>query len=661
MLSIIKLSTAWIGFDCGSSEPNITTYSLLDAGECIFHSPKSTTTIINGELLQLVEFKQTKIYQCKIIIHRRIQHCGVFGHLIPVETGEQEYILDLDFDKCLTIHTTGVFRYDAVHVISNLKSNSTTTKGIDFAGSASGNTCTGGSYADTFGSWNNVFVQGTVTIQLFDESAQVNLQENKIRLNTGTICKFSEKTCIDLERGYTFWKEFPEGKECFTKHYEILYKGNIVKTNSSENEATIFSINDGQATFSLKITGEAVHCNRVILNTEHPKLYIFEGNSKNEYNRLLYNTDVQHNKNIINFDLSTYVNSKFVYVERHVGIQMNEIYNKLIRDKCEVERKTILNSLSLATIAPDEFAYTVTKSPGYMAKLAGEVVHLIKCTPKEVKIIHSNECFDKAKVMVKNETWFLTPKTHILTKHAKSVDCNALIPQYYKINNEWIKFIPKPIATMAPKKFNPNTDIKWTYSSITNLATVGIYSQEDLQNLHQQIMFPIEKQAVLHNIAQQIIGQGNADINLTNLFSENTIWHVITHGWDIALQKLIECGSISSAINMALIIFHIIKLIIDTFIRGYLLHTIYGFSLHLMAAIFSSITHLFMALGSTQSTKTAEKSELKEIVINKQMPEITIVRNPPPIPNRPQANDTPKTLLNTDRLPICKKRSVYNL
>ena len=98
---------------------------------------------------------------------------------------------------------------------------------------------------------------------------------------------------------------------------------------------------------------------------------------------LLYASDVVADKDIVNFDLATYTNSKFVYVERHIGTQMNNLYVKIMRQKCEIERKTIQNSLALASLAPDEFAYTVMKKPGYLARVVGEVVHVIRCQPEK--------------------------------------------------------------------------------------------------------------------------------------------------------------------------------------------------------------------------------------------------------------------------------------
>ena len=419
---------------------------------------------------------------------------------------------------------------------------------------------------------------------------------------------------MDLERGYTFWSEFPHNNECLQDYYNILYKGLAVKTESKYNEAIIYTVNSNEYTFSLKIKGMTNNCNRKILKTEHPKLFIFENN--NNFDNILYSNDVIKSNDNINFDLSMYVNSKFVYVERHFGTQLNDLYINLLKQQCEVERKTIQNSLALATLAPDEFAFDIMKKPGYIARVAGEVVHLLKCIPREVKVAHIPFCFEQLPVTVNNETWFLTPKTHILTRKAKQVNCNAIIPIYYKINKNWIKFMPKPTNTVPPNIFKPNTGIQWTYKNIDTLATSGVYSQQDLQSLQDQIMFPMEKAALLNTIARQMKNQEDYQSeDIKGILTENTVWHIITRAWEVLQKKLLKWGSYSSIIIMLIIIGHIFKLIFDAVIRGYTLHNIYGFSIYLLGAIFSSITHLLVLLyNRRQNTKQRPNNEeLREI------------------------------------------------
>ena len=71
---------------------------------------------------------------------------------------------------------------------------------------------------------------------------------------------------------------------------------------------------------------------------------------------------------------------------------------------CEVEKREIQNSLSLASTSPDEFAYNIIQKPAYLTKLAGEAVHIIKYTPTSVKIHHTRECYEELPVIAGNTT-----------------------------------------------------------------------------------------------------------------------------------------------------------------------------------------------------------------------------------------------------------------
>ena len=91
------------------------------------------------------------------------------------------------------------------------------------------------------------------------------------------------------------------------------------------------------------------------------------------------------------------------------------------------------------------------QKPGYLTKLAGEAVHIIKCTPTSVKIHHTRECYEELPVIAGNTTWFLTPNIHILIKTGTQVDCDIIISPYYKIDGSWINLLPNP--KRVEKKF----------------------------------------------------------------------------------------------------------------------------------------------------------------------------------------------------------------
>jgi len=76
---------------------------------------------------------------------------------------------------------------------------------------------------------------------------------------------------------------------------------------------------------------------------------------------------------------------------------MTAFYHDILIQKCELERQVLQNTLSIAALLPDEFAYRITKQPGHMAVTAGEVIHIIKCLPVKATnkfVLHSLSLFE---------------------------------------------------------------------------------------------------------------------------------------------------------------------------------------------------------------------------------------------------------------------------
>lgn len=65
-----------------------------------------------------------------------------------------------------------------------------------------------------------------------------------------------------------------------------------------------------------------IQCGYLLITTEHSELLIFE---------TIRSTVVfKKQSGISNFDIFTYINSKFVYVKKHVRIQINELYRNML-------------------------------------------------------------------------------------------------------------------------------------------------------------------------------------------------------------------------------------------------------------------------------------------------------------------------------------------
>ncbi|CAG5071967.1 Protein of unknown function [Cotesia congregata] len=186
-----------IGYDCGNKILNMTTISLVDIDECDLDTEPIETTLKDIALLQLNEFEHIQITQCKIEIHRVIQHCGWQSYNSIVNNGINEYILPISHEMCQVAHDHGTLRIGNTFIDGFLP-NITATRSITLAGSVNSNAdCTNAQYSDPFGTWDNVFVIGTAKSTLKFQLARVKVVDNKVHLPSGTSCKLSKGSCID--------------------------------------------------------------------------------------------------------------------------------------------------------------------------------------------------------------------------------------------------------------------------------------------------------------------------------------------------------------------------------------------------------------------------------------------------------------------------------
>lgn len=275
------------------------------------------------------------------------------------------------------------------------------------------------------------------------------------------------------------------------------------------------------------------------------------------------------------------------------------MYHDILIQRCNLERQVLQNALSIARKSPDEFAYNIMKGPGYMALLAGEVAHIIKCIPVDVKLIQTEECYDQLPVHLGNATFYFSPRTHILTKLGIQISCNRLVPPMYMLDGAWYSLGPNPVRAIPPSVIKPLSAPTWQYQNPHNLATSGIYTQQDLDELRDHIMFPAERPAILNSVARGISGQPTVTQggSISNLLDENSIKKIIQSTWDKTWGYLAVFGNISAGLIGILLICRLIKFIFDTVIHGYALHTIYGWSIYLIGAIWDSVTYLLLHLN----------------------------------------------------------------
>ena len=108
--------------------------------------------------------------------------------------------------------------------------------------------------------------------------------------------------------------------------------------------------------YQLKVT----ICAYKLIKTKHPKLFIFDIAVSPFFPR-------KKGTSISNMDLFPYVNSKLVYMERHIRSQIVLLYNEVTLQQCELGNKVLESLLLITRLVPSEFALRLMKEPGYIS------------------------------------------------------------------------------------------------------------------------------------------------------------------------------------------------------------------------------------------------------------------------------------------------------
>ena len=159
------------------------------------------------------------------------------------------------------------------------------------------------------------------------------------------------------------------------------------------------------------------------------------------------------------------------------------------------------------------------------------------------------------------------------------------------------------MAGASPAILKPHSEPTWKYTSPQDLATDGIYNQENFDRLRESIMFPVQKSAFLNDIAREINGQSidGEEGTMGKLLNENSVKKLVESTWMKVWEKLVSFGTASAEIIGILFIIQTIKTIVSLVINGYALHQVFGFSFHLLGAIWTGLTHLLISRNNQNS------------------------------------------------------------
>jgi hypothetical protein len=511
------------------------------------------------------------------------------SHSSTVKNGYASYVLELGESSCNELHKTQTFTHLGV-VISQLKMNSTSLHLATVAGSVDyGSSCQGSHYEDQFGEWTHVVVHAQYEVHLSTAQASLYLDENKLVTNTGFQCVFTEGYCFDIDQGEVIC-DILSSSPCESKRYSVLYEGltsKIQRTNINvvHGVETTVIVEEGDTAFALRLKNPTVLCYQRVFSTEHPKLFV----AFKQHGDFILSCVTDTTTDI---DMFAYLNSKFIYVERHITVQIVQMYLDIIHQECENERKSLQIMITQAMSNPVEFAYDYYHGPGYTAIVKGEVIYLVKCHPTPVTIRETQKCYNSLPVLVNNQSMFLTPRTRIMTPVGEEVECISAVPSGFFILGKWYFSQSKLIHQEAPNEVRPNTRLVWHYNDAHELAKSGIYSDQELEKLRKQLLAPITKEAITSVISQVLDGSSIAptDLSFHKLIDQASLEVIASDILDKFWGWMRFVGNWTSGCIGVYVVWKFLKYLFDVILNTKILYDMFGWSISLVASVSTAIS-----------------------------------------------------------------------
>lgn len=608
--------TGFLAYDCTSSNLNITAFSTLSVAPCTFPSLTEPEHLPYGKLIQRKEHIFIPYRSCFILVNYYVTRCSAFEDAQIVNGGFFEEYTSVGPHLCARIHDTGVYRINDRMSIDNLRTNNTYLISRTIAGVADNDgNCEGAPWGISGKSWSKVVVQATYHIKLAGGVLIGSTKDGKVIHPSGARYQLKDGGGLETTHGDLVW-DGNTMTECESGDFDVLYSGpmSIIRyTNpvSKVQDQDIYVVKNEEMLFALRIEKHATACGFVALKTEHPRLYIIT----EPYAVMRFN---QKDVDPVNMDMTAYINNKLMYLDVSNRGNLEAMYRNLLNQQCELERDLLKTKLGLARANLQEFAYRMGDGPGYTAMTGGEVVYLMKCTPVNVEIRQSPNCFQELQVLYNNKSYYMSPKTHVLQQYGSQVACNRLLPIAYQLSADWYSLSPEISSMKAPQILAPQSQWSWTYESTDTLMKAGIYSSDMMDALQRHMLLPAEVQAASKTLMREAMGYSTYDqgLRFQTVLDETSIQNVVREhltnmwGWFSAF------GNVASGFLGLFFIFRSITLALNMGLNVHLLYDTFGFSIKMVAACFTGVTHYLLrkAEQKDQPVKKEEYSPMYKVV-----------------------------------------------
>ncbi|APG78728.1 putative glycoprotein [Hubei rhabdo-like virus 7] len=494
-----------IGYDCSLSTKH-TEISLSPIVDCSIPKRNVTFSDVKIQIVQPKIVTELEYIQCSAIYRYEIVYCGKFGgRNTPLD--RQVHVEKVNKYDCVEAHKTHIispgFHRELTVTIEN---NVGRYSGV-IIGNTDDKSCDGSVFHSPGGVRYNrvvVFLDYEIILKTGVGTVEPSNYNAKVVLSSGNTCLYEDTTCFDGINGRTYWID-KLSRSCETSGYEAIYEGVVSRIIDDDKQSPVISYLTKKADkqrFFIKQTSPVTICGMPGYRTQHPNVFVIERGN--------YDFNIKYNPSSLSprsINLDTHLGMKLSYLQYDTGSQIDQLYLLLKGEICEINAKTVRNSLSLAKLDPKDFGYLYYGKPGFLGLVRGEVIYLKECVPQIVNIRLSENCYQDLPILYNNESYFLTPRSKLIVKEGHEIECSNLMPEKYFVEGTWYRKNRHGLdAAPSPTEISVRLNGNWSFQQDHEISSKGIYTREEIEKYQKMISEPISTMAKQISLIKSIDG-----------------------------------------------------------------------------------------------------------------------------------------------------------
>ena len=594
-------------YDCLHDDAIHKPISLLEPDICEdLELSHGDPTEVQVQVLQAGSSQIIEAYHCHVSVTRTVTRCGFDSLTYGTVLTDVDKPVLLTAAQCRDALEKGQVTYEdrTFSVSPNIP---VVHRFYSHGGLSDTHRCTSASFVSGGVQYHKSFEQTLLRITISTTKGRLNPATGRVVFVNGLVANFRDRMIRDDAEGVFIW----ETKEidCPSKWSEI-YKGSahlFPRKNLTQHiqgalgqSGDLVMIEDAEANryAGLVLASGRRLCNRIAYSTQLPGVHIV----------LLHSTEppleipFRHPDEMV----GTQVSSNLGYVHLDRALHVDQRFAELQKLICENERKILFTKLHLISGSDSRAAMLDLYGPGHSLTRAGAAVYVTSCVQVPATIRPTPNCTQEIPIWVGNQTLFADPLTYVIQPHAASLPCDVITPIRYKINQEWVCAIPAFTPCAAPEQLDPTADKTSNMHDFTRGLGSGIFSPEQVHDHRLFYSTYHTREAVITQQTAYAMSNPPLGDGLGSPFSPYVYDDLTDHVGYALVPFFGVVGGYWSVLTGSFLIISLIRVLLNTLMRMYIIHVQRGFGVWMLLSLWESLFMVIMLPWKILASVTSE-------------------------------------------------------